>query len=43
MVTPLGPTKAAALEDTSTDELTGAGPVVNRAVAVVPTLTCPDL
>jgi hypothetical protein len=38
-VTPAGPTKAAALELISTLSLSGAGPLVNIAVAVVPVAT----
>lgn len=41
VVTPDGPTKAAALELISTPSSSGAGPLVNIAVAVVPVATGP--
>ena len=39
VVTPDGPTKAAALEEIRTLSSSGAGPLVNIAVAVVPVAT----
>ena len=42
VVTPDGPTKAAALEEIRTLSSSGAGPLVNIAVAVVPVATGPQ-